>query len=387
MKFPEATAAFFAIVASLHLATAVKYDNCDVVTYYAPVWNVYDAALLTDHLQTTHRDVIPYTSTEADCWDALIDLDVNPSNANEVKLVYRDAYVPAYSYGEINTWNREHLWPKSHGVDYSGPDYTDLHALRPSDWNVNAARSNRFFSSCGIAAGETMTDCVTPAHSEAAIDTQRDGTTFLPPASVRGDIARAMMYMAIRYDGSETNTQDLWLSDCPDANDPSEMGYLSQLLRWHTEDPVDDAERQRNERVCSNWQGNRNPFVDYPYLVEYYFGLPRADPAEGVGYDCSVSNPPGPPPPPPPPAPTSPPQAPPSSNERTTKGTCHGLIGGDIMVTGFRSDNPDAVVFVALYDLPEGAALYLTDNAWTGEWRGDIPLVCIINWEAFAMRH
>ena len=272
-------------------------------------------------------------------------------------------------------YSREHLWPKSHGVDYSGPDYTDLHALRPSDWNVNAARSNRFFSSCGIAAGETMFDCVTPAHSEAAIDTQRDGTTFLPPASVRGDIARAMMYMAIRYDGSETDTQDLWLSDCPDPNDPSEMGYLSQLLQWHTEDPVDDAERQRNERVCSNWQGNRNPFVDYPYLVEYYFGQPRADPAEGAGYDCSVSNPPGPPPPPPPPpAPTSPPPpAPPSSNERTTKGTCHGLIGGDIMVTGFRSDNPDAVIFVALTDLPEGAILYLTDNAWTGEYH----LYCI----------
>lgn len=354
-----------AILASLQTATAAKYDNCDVATYYNPVWNLYDAALLTDHLQTTHRDVIPYTSTAADCWDALIDLDANPTNANEVKLVYQDAYVPAYPYGETNTWNREHLWPKSHGVDSSGPDYTDLHALRPSDWNVNAARSNRFFSSCGVAAGETMADCVTPAHSEAAIDTQRDGTTFLPPASVRGDIARAMMYMAIRYDGSETATLDLWLSDCPDPNDPSEMGYLSQLLQWHAEDPVDDAERQRNERVCSNWQGNRNPFVDYPYLVEYYFGQPRADPAEGAGYECSVSNPPGPPPPPAPPAPTP---APPSSNERTTKGTCHGLIGGDIMVTGFRSDNPDAIVFVALYDLPEGATLYLTDNAWTGEY-------------------
>ena len=103
MKFPAATF-LVAILASLQTATAAKYDNCDVVTYYGPVWNVYDAALLTDHLQTTHRDVIPYTSTAADCWDALIDLDANPSNANEVKLVYQDAYVPAYPYGETNTW-------------------------------------------------------------------------------------------------------------------------------------------------------------------------------------------------------------------------------------------------------------------------------------------
>ena len=103
MKFPAATF-LVVILASLQTATAAKYDNCDVATYYSPVWDLYDAALLTDHLQTTHRDVIPYTSTAADCWDALIDLDANPSNANEVKLVYQDAYVPAYPYGESNTW-------------------------------------------------------------------------------------------------------------------------------------------------------------------------------------------------------------------------------------------------------------------------------------------
>jgi len=98
-----------ATVAYLRVTTAVvvKYDDCDVATYYAPVWNLYDATLMADRLKSSHRDVIPYTdtsNTEADCWDALIDLDANPADASEVKLVYRDTYIAATPYGETNTW-------------------------------------------------------------------------------------------------------------------------------------------------------------------------------------------------------------------------------------------------------------------------------------------
>jgi hypothetical protein len=98
-----------ATVAYLRVTTAVvvKYDDCDVATYYAPVWNLYDATLMADRLKSSHRDVIPYTdtsNTEADCWDALIDLDANPTDASEVKLVYRDTYIPATPYGVADTW-------------------------------------------------------------------------------------------------------------------------------------------------------------------------------------------------------------------------------------------------------------------------------------------
>lgn len=103
-------------------------------------------------------------------------------------------------------------WPRSLGVGSSGKDNTDVHSLRPSDCNVNAARGNKLFGACGTLG---TSSCTSPAHPEAAIDTETDGVTFLPPAGVRGDVARAIFYMDLRYDGTDANTVDLVVSDCP----------------------------------------------------------------------------------------------------------------------------------------------------------------------------
>lgn len=140
---------------------------------------------------------------------------------------------------------------RSHGVGSSGKDNTDLHHLRPSDCNVNSARNNLYFGACGTA--RPSAECTSPAHAEAAVDTEKDAATFLPPANVRGDIARAILYMDLRYEGDEgSTTLDLVVSDCPEtvANGAG-MGYLSQLLKWHLEDPPDAEERARNEMVCA----------------------------------------------------------------------------------------------------------------------------------------
>jgi hypothetical protein len=136
-----------------------------------------------------------------------------------------------------------------------------------------------------------MDECVSPAHPEAAEDTERDSLTFLPPTQQRGDIARSIFYMDLRYDGNEVDTFDLVVSDCPESTpNGAGMGYLSQLIQWHEDDPVDLQEMQRNENVCMNWQGNRNPFVDFPELVVAYFGRARPLVNDGAGYDCSTAS-------------------------------------------------------------------------------------------------
>lgn len=236
-------------------------------------------------------------------------------------------------------------------MNYKGDDFTDIHHLRPSDWNVNSVRSNLYFGSCGLV--EPMSACQSPADSEAADDTARDGSVFQPPANARGAIARAIFYMDLRYSNQNKDGMDLVVTDCPNLEDPqpNEMAYKSQLLEWHSANPVTDAERQRNQRACERWQGNRNVFVDYPDLVAKFYGSPQTPMGEGLGYPgcdtgSSIS------------ASTAAPGA--------AAGQCDDLSAGDIMIVRVTSDYPETAAFVAFQDLSEGLFLYMTDNAWMG---------------------
>lgn len=223
----------------------------------------------------------------------------------------------------------------------SGADHSDLHHMRPADWNVNAARGNKFYGVCGLG-DDTSTSCTRPAHREAAVDTEADKYAFLPPQDQRGNLARSLFYMALRYDGEDDPSGiDLELTDCPESDSSQKhlMGYLSQLLVWHIADPVDAQEIERNNGVCSRYQGNRNPFVDFPDLVSTFFGSPE-NPGTN-GYTCSDTG-------------------------NNNQNECQGLQAGDLFVTAFNTDNPDEVSLVAINDLPAGATIFMTDNAWTG---------------------
>ena len=96
----------------------------------------------------------------------------------------------------------------------------------------------------------------------------KDGDSWQPPADEQGDIARALFYMAVRYDGDDEHTTDLELGTLPSK---TSAGHLPTLLRWNALDPPDDRERQRNDRI-QRVQGNRNPFVDLPELAAEVFG-------------------------------------------------------------------------------------------------------------------
>lgn len=372
-SYSEAIFITMLISSSLHRLVAQNnvFDGCSIEDYYRELldtntppesWNPETLGRL---LQETHRDSLPYTSSAEDVWDALVDLD---SVGSDVRLIYRQVLVDATLRGTPDTWNREHLWPRSRGLEESGPDNTDVHALRPADWNVNSVRQNLFFGDC-------QDECTRrPADEEAAEDTARNSDMFLPPASVRGDIARALFYMERRYSSfDESNTEVLELTDCPDTEGVSyQMAYLSDLLRWHEEDPPDNEERLRNARVCSRWQGNRNPFVDYPELAASIYGPPASKPYDcgnGIDTDNETPKPTG-----SPETLTLSPTASPTrlgDDETGDVGTsgpdnCSQLSSDDVQVVSMSADNPDTVVLVALVGLPEGLDLYMTDNAWTG---------------------
>jgi endonuclease I len=185
-------------------------------------------------------------------WEALKDTDQDPANANNVILLYTGRSQSKTSNGGgVDDWNREHVWAKSHG-DFgtaTGPG-TDVHHLRPEDVSVNSARGNKDFDNGGSAVGEAP-GCYTDADS------------FEPRNAVKGDVARMIMYMAIRYEG-EDGWPNLEMNQSVSNGTAPYLGRLSVLLQWHQQDPPDAFEQRRNQRIYERWQGNRNPFVDHP---------------------------------------------------------------------------------------------------------------------------
>ena len=173
-------------------------------------------------------------------------LRVIDSEGDDVRLLYTRKLRSKDQFGGLKgEWNREHVWPRSYGIEKSGADFTDLHAIFACDVSANSSRGNKFF------------------------DSKTDRDSWLPPVEMRGDIARSMFYMAVRYDGLDPETIDLKLSNSPDPK-KGELGMLNTLLKWHSNDPVDARERSRNEKVKSI-QGNSNPFVDDPALVSKFY--------------------------------------------------------------------------------------------------------------------
>lgn len=223
-----------------------------------------------DELKTALYNIIkghvefPYTSTNTDTWDILKETDKDLSNPDNVILFYTGWSVNgAQEYNNEKGWNREHIWAKSHG-DFGtlpGPG-TDVHALRPSDISVNSARWNHDFAE----GGEIYID----ADGETAC--RYTSNSWEPADEIKGDVARMLFYMATRYEG-ENGEPDLELVDYvgSSANYEPFHGKLSDLLKWHVEDPVDDWERNRNNIIYSNYQNNRNPFIDHPEFAEKIF--------------------------------------------------------------------------------------------------------------------
>ncbi|MFA5036160.1 MAG: endonuclease [Candidatus Izemoplasmatales bacterium] len=233
--------------------------------YYALATGITDGELLKTALSNIidGHTVLSYD----DVTNALKTTDADPNNAGNIILFYtgrsQDANTFVGSTGNQDYWNREHIWAQAHGIDGALPAYTDLHHLRPTDVSVNADRGNLDFGDATTLVADTYGEDVL---SYCYISS----SYFEPRDEIKGDVARMMFYMATRYEGNN-GEPDLELINGLTDTDSALFGDLATLLLWNELDPVDDAERARNELVYS-YQGNRNPFIDHPELVDLIFG-------------------------------------------------------------------------------------------------------------------
>jgi endonuclease I len=246
--------------------------------YYNAAENKVDQALRTslhniidDHIE------FPYTNSATDTWDILQESDADPVNSNNVLLIYtRESVNGPQEYNGGSGWNREHVWAKSRGdFGTATGEGTDVHNLRASNINVNSTRNNYSFDNCDTNCSQSFGNYYNGS-----------ARVFEPRDQDKGDVARIIFYMDVRYEG-DSGEEDLEMTETilSSSNKSPLHGVRSTLLEWHELDPVDDFERNRNDVIYS-YQGNRNPFIDHPELVDYIWGDQQQ-----AAWNSSLSNP------------------------------------------------------------------------------------------------
>ena len=218
-----------------------------------------------DELKVALHDIIKgHTSISyANIWTAFWSTD-NKGN-NVVWDMYSDGANYTYNYNsndqcgeyvqEGDCYNREHSWPQSwfSGNDQAIPS-RDLHHVFPTDGFVNSQRSNFPFGEVSTASwtsqnGSKLGSCKTSLGYS--------GTVFEPIDEYKGDFARALLYMSVRYYGEDSDWSTSGMTDKSNIKDWA----ISMLLNWNDNDPVSQKEIDRNNAVYGI-QGNRNPFID-----------------------------------------------------------------------------------------------------------------------------
>lgn len=229
-----------------------------LMPYYQSIQDVTDNNLLLAlrALVNTNKILISY----GDARYILQESDSDPNNPNNVLTIYTRASVNAtWISTNDRLWEREHVWPNSRlgvqRVENTTKNIgTDLHNLRAVQPSINNTKSN-------YVVGITTLN-------QAGLQ----NSIFFPGHADKGDVARIILFMYVAYDYLQLVDEVLPVSSTDNYRvEGAKYGMLSAILRWHLEDPVDDFERQRNN-VIYDYQGNRNPFIDYPEFVERIWG-------------------------------------------------------------------------------------------------------------------
>ncbi len=245
------------------------YDGTDISATGAPL-KANLSTLITD----TQTTILEYTPG---VWEALQQTDLDPTNPNDVLLIYgyddTDADITNdrtrnkdMNGGNVGDWNREHTYPRSLGnpnLGSTGPG-SDAHHLRASDVQFNGVRSNRpYIDDSGVAK---------PINNG-----------FYPGDEWKGDVARMMMYMYLRYG-------DRCLPTVVGVGATSFSPEMPDIfLEWNAEDPVSQYEINRNV-LLEGIQGNRNPFIDNPAFATSIWGGPQAEDKFADGTPSFVIN-------------------------------------------------------------------------------------------------
>lgn len=238
-------------------------------TYYDNITAKKGAPLLAqihDLITTTHTR---YTSYE-DCKDSDKLIKSDNYDTNHITEFYSQTswvkeYANATSSGHLN---REHLWCQANSSGLWGKEGggSDMHHIRPTEYSINNKRGNCLY---GVVSNRDSSKAYADSSSGKIHAGYLKSGIFEPLDSVKGDVARIVMYVFTHYNS---------YSNLPGAttNGPGNSEYFGKLnitqnvsggfallLKWNNSDPVSEREKARNNYVFT-LEGNRNPFIDHP---------------------------------------------------------------------------------------------------------------------------
>ena len=180
-------------------------------------------------------------------------------------------------------YNREHSLPKSWWGGGKAAQYSDAYHVVPTDCRVNNQRSAYPFGEC---EGGTRLSNKARGKLGSSTFSGYSGTVFEPDDEYKGDFARHYFYMLTAYPNVDFTSGG---GGAIFAGKGKLTAYgLALLLKWHRLDPVSPKELKRNDAV-SSFQNNRNPYIDYPCLVEYIWGSKQNETIDIATLVCAYS--------------------------------------------------------------------------------------------------
>ena len=204
-----------------------------------------------------------YGSGEGYTWQGFYYTDRDEAD-NRMRDMYSNNAYYQTSFAAVEGMHIEHSLPKSWWGGLENYAYRDLHHLFPADGTTNITKNN-------LPLGETLAPTFDNGVSKIGPNSfpNAEGNCFEPADEYKGDFARAYFYIATTYNELAT----LWQSPMMECNTyPVWNSWaLDLLLQWHRADPVSQKELDRQEAVYQI-QHNRNPYIDYPDLIEHIWG-------------------------------------------------------------------------------------------------------------------
>ncbi len=238
----------------------------DIISTRNVNWNYED--LKTLYGQT---DIDRYYDYDAGNSTYLLDIYSN-NPAGITAYHYTLSNIISSANAEGLGWNREHMMPQS-SFNSAYPMYSDLFFVVPTDARINQLRSNYPYGKAGATTYYNFTNGSKQA-SNGTPNATYTGRVYEPIDEFKGDVARALLYFAVRYEGKLSSFNYATNADPTKDQNPLngteekayEDWYMAMLLNWHQQDPVSQREIDRNNAVYAI-QKNRNPFIDHPEWV------------------------------------------------------------------------------------------------------------------------